>query len=162
MCIPRISQTAVFPFIKNQSFQVTAWLSVFVQDRIRSKLPLVSWNDCAHVALCSVHKAQGWFLFCPCKLFDYGKIKCYGNCFFTDLICWFYSRLIHKPSYWKYIGVGFLDSSVCNILFYLKNGTKLKAFILFCCLNFFIPCSLSFASYGMLLSIFLFGSLRYS
>lgn len=98
MCIPRISQTAVFPFKKTQSFQVTAWLSAFVQDRIRSKLALVSWNDCAHVALCSVHKAQGWFLFCPCKLFDYGKIKCYGNCFFTDLICWVYSRLIHKPS----------------------------------------------------------------
>lgn len=32
------------------------------------------------------------------KFFDYGKIKCYGNCFFTDLICWFYSRLIPKPS----------------------------------------------------------------
>lgn len=47
MCIPRISQTALFHQEKknNQSFQVSAWLSVFVQDGIRSKLALVSWND---------------------------------------------------------------------------------------------------------------------
>lgn len=95
-----------FAIWKKKYFQVAAWLSVLVQDGIRNKLALVSWNDCAPVALCSAHKAQGWFLFCPCKLFDYGKIKWYRNCFFTDLICWFYSRLIPKPSKWKYIGLG--------------------------------------------------------
>lgn len=75
MCIPRISQKAVFHHFKKTILSghcITLW---FYANGIRSKFALVSWSNCAHVALCSVHKAQGCFLFCPCK-FDYGKIKC--------------------------------------------------------------------------------------